>query len=160
MQRKVIFLDRDGTLIEDKIYLNDPNDIVYLPGVFDAMVLLRDLGYDFVVVTNQSGVARGIVEIENLHEVHRRMQASFLEVNVDFLGFYYAPYLPSTDHPLRKPNPGMLMQAAKEFGIDLKNSWMVGDRMTDVEAGHRAGTKSIFIGTTEKISDSPFAPLS
>lgn len=151
MKKKVVFLDRDGTLIIDKVYLNDPDQIEYLPGAFDALKRLKEAGFDFVIVTNQSGVARGIVQLENLDEIHRRMQVAYAEHGVDFLGFYYAPYSVESNHPLRKPNPGMLLAAAEEHGIDLQQSWMVGDRMTDVEAGRKAGCRTILLAGVEAV---------
>lgn len=147
--KKAVFLDRDGTLIVDMIYLNDPERIEYLPGVFEAMRLLRDYGYVFCVATNQSGVARGIVDVRNLDEIHRRIQAKFCNEGVDILSFHSAPYMTSFDHPMRKPNPGMLLEAARWHDLDLSQSWMVGDRMTDVEAGHRAGCRSALVGVQE-----------
>lgn len=149
-QKKAIFFDRDGTLIVDKIYLNDPEAIEYLPGVFEALRALRDAGYIFFVATNQSGVPRGLVQIKNLNEIHRCMRSTFSEHGVDILEFYYAPYLTDHDHIYRKPNPGMLLQASEEYNVDLGASWMIGDRMTDVEAGHRAGTKSILLECNSK----------
>ncbi len=143
--KKAVFFDRDGTLIIDKIYLNDPEQIEYLPGVFSALSRLRDAGYVFVVVTNQSGVARGLVTLENLHEIHRRISVEFGHHQIHFAGFYYAPYTVESNHAHRKPNPGMLIAAAEEHGIDLTASWMVGDRGTDVEAGHRAGCKTVLL---------------
>ena len=156
--RKVVFLDRDGTIIEDKIYLNDPNDIHYLPNVFESLKKMRDAGFDFVIVTNQSGVARGIVDPKNIQEIHRRIRNEFNKIGVDILDFFYAPYLPVTNHYLRKPNPGMLFEAAQKYKIKLEESWMVGDRMTDVEAGHRAGTKTALLGNLEPPEESPFLP--
>ena len=147
--KKAIIFDRDGTLIVDKIYLNDPDAIEYLPGIFVALRQLRDAGFIFFVATNQSGIPRGLVQIENLHEIHRRMRFAFAEQGVDILQFYYAPYPTDSDHFFRKPNPGMLLQAAAEYKIDLSQSWMVGDKMVDVEAGHRAGARSILVGNTE-----------
>lgn len=144
MSKAVIF-DRDGTLIIDKIYLNDPEQIEYLPRVFDALQKLRDAGYEFAIATNQSGVARGIVTIENLNEIHRRMQETFASHGINFKGYYYAPYSVESNHPLRKPNPGMLELAAHEHGFDLKKSWMIGDRLSDIEAGHRAGCRTILL---------------
>lgn len=152
---KCIFLDRDGTLIVDKIYLNDPEQIEYLPGVFEALRLLRDDGYMFAVCTNQSGIPRGKVTIPNLLEIHRRIRNAFAEHGVDIVEFSYAPYLTNFDHPLRKPNPGMLLELAEKYHIDLKKSWMIGDRMLDVEAGHRAGARSILIGTRETPATEP-----
>jgi D-glycero-D-manno-heptose 1,7-bisphosphate phosphatase len=146
---KTVFFDRDGTLIIDKIYLNDPEQITYLPGVFEALQELRDAGYKFVVVTNQSGVARGIVTIENLHEIHRRIEVEFAKHGITFAGFYYAPYSVESNHELRKPNPGMLLAAENDHGIDLTRSWMIGDRGSDVVAGHRAGCRTILLEGVE-----------
>ena len=153
MKKKAIFLDRDGTLIIDKIYLNDPDAIDYLPGAFEALRGFRDAGYQLVIVTNQSGVARGLVSIKNLNEVHRRIGEEFARHGVFFAGFYYAPFSVESNHFMRKPNPGMLLAAAQDHQLDLTRSWMIGDRVTDVEAGHRAGCRSILIeGTVSKES--------
>jgi D-glycero-D-manno-heptose 1,7-bisphosphate phosphatase len=149
MRKKAILLDRDGTLIVDKIYLNDPAQIEYLPGVFDALRLLRDAGYVFAVATNQSGVPRGFVDVENLDEIHRIIRADFARQGVDILSFHSAPYMTDSNHPMRKPNTGMLDEAARFYGLDLRQSWMIGDRMTDVEAGRRAGTRTVLLGATE-----------
>ncbi len=157
MGRKAIFLDRDGTLIVDKVYLNDPEQIEYLDGVFEGLALLRDEGFVFVVVTNQSGVPRGLVTLENLHEIHRRMEAKLNSKDLRVEEYLYAPYLVESDHPLRKPNPGMLLQGAQHHGIDLNRSWMVGDQITDVIAGQRAGTKTIWLHepSSPKVQESP-----
>lgn len=149
LPKKTVFLDRDGTLIIDKIYLNDPDQIEYLPGVFEALCRLRDRGYQFIVVTNQSGIARGIVSVENLNETHRRIRAAFGEHGVEFKEFYYAPYSVESNHPMRKPHPGMLLQGANEFAADLPHSWMIGDRLSDVIAGSRAGCRSILLTGVE-----------
>src|SRR4051794_25590111 len=90
--KKTVFFDRDGTLIIDRVYLNDPDQITYLPGVFEALAKLRDAGYQFVIVTNQSGVARGIVSLENLAEIHRRISVEFKKHSIEFAGIYSAPY--------------------------------------------------------------------
>lgn len=155
-KRPAVLLDRDGTLIVDLIYLNDPEKIEYLPGVFQALRLLRNRGFVFCVATNQSGVPRGLVDVRNLDEIHRRIQAKFCAEGVDILSFHSAPYMTDSDHPFRKPNPGMLLEAASWHGLDLNRSWMIGDRMTDVEAGHRAGARSALIGTVEQPEGSPF----
>jgi D-glycero-D-manno-heptose 1,7-bisphosphate phosphatase len=154
-KRPAVLLDRDGTLIVDLIYLNDPNRIEYLPGVFQALRLLRDHGFVFCVATNQSGVPRGVVDVRNLDEIHRRIQGKFCAEGVDILSFHSAPYMTDSDHFFRKPNPGMLLEAARWYGLDLTRSWMIGDRMTDVEAGHRAGARTALVGTAEQPQDSP-----
>jgi D-glycero-D-manno-heptose 1,7-bisphosphate phosphatase len=156
--KKAVFFDRDGTLIVDKVYLNDPDQIEYLPGVFEALRLLRDRGFSFAIVTNQSGVARGLVSISNLEEIHRRMTERFALEGIAFVGIYYAPHAADSNHEMRKPNPGMLQTAAIEHGIDLSQSWIVGDRMSDVEAGTRAGCRSVLLTGEDDPSFSKFEP--
>lgn len=156
--KKAVILDRDGTLIVDKIYLNDPAQIEYFPDVFEALRSLRDSGFIFIVATNQSGVPRGLVQIENLEKIHSIIRADFAKRGVDIAGFYYAPFSVESNHPMRKPNPGMLELAAQEHSIDLAQSWMVGDRMSDVEAGHRAGTRTVLLSGVETPASMPFAP--
>ena len=151
-----MLLDRDGTLIVDMVYLNDPDQIHYLPGVFEALRLLRDHGFGLSVATNQSGVPRGVVDVRNLDEIHRRIQAKFCSEGVDIVSFHSAPFMTDYNHPTRKPNAGMLREAASWYNFDLSKSWMVGDRMTDVESGHRAGCRSVLIGTSDSPEGSPF----
>lgn len=158
MKNRAVFFDRDGTLIIDKIYLDDVRQIVYLPTVFEALRLLRDAGFLFMVATNQSGIARGIVKVENLYAIHNQIRADFAREGIDLREFYYAPYMTDTNHPVRKPNPGMLLRGAMDYNIDLSNSWMVGDRMIDVECGHRAGCRSALVGQTETPDGSTFLP--
>lgn len=158
MKKKAVFLDRDGTLIVDKIYLNDPNQIQYLPFAVDGLRALRDLGYLFFVVTNQSGVPRGLVDLNNLNQIHELIRGYFARSGVQIEQFYYAQFMTDSNHPLRKPNPGMLLEAAFDYGIDLQSSWMIGDRMVDVESGHRAGCKSILLTGTETFDPSLLAP--
>lgn len=147
--RPAIFLDRDGTLIVDRVYLNDPDQIEYLPGVFEALRLLRDCGFVFCVATNQSGVARGLVDVRNLDEIHRRIRAKFSSEGVDILSFHSAPFMTDTDHPMRKPNPGMILEAARWHRLNIRRSWMIGDRFTDVLAGRNAGCRSVLLGHIE-----------
>ncbi len=151
--RKVVFLDRDGTIIVDKVYLNDPGKIEYFPDTFSALRILRDDGFDFAIVTNQSGVPRGLVDLENLKQIHARIRAEFARHGIDILDFYYAPFLTNSNHPMRKPNPGMIEQAMGEHHVDPAHSWMIGDRMVDVEAGHRAGLRSIMLRGRERPED-------
>lgn len=147
--KKAVFLDRDGTLIVDKVYLNDPDQIEYLPGVFEGMRIMRDLGYIFLVATNQSGIPKGIVKLENLHEIHRRIQNEFKRHEIQIAGFYFAPHATDSGHPDRKPSPGMLLAGARDHDVDLKKSWMIGDRLTDIQAGENAGTRTALIGMIE-----------
>jgi histidinol-phosphate phosphatase family protein len=157
-QPRAIILDRDGTLIVDLVYLNEPDKIVYLPGVFTALRMLRDADYKFFVATNQSGVPRGLVDVRNLDEIHRRIAAKFASEGVDILSFHSAPYMTDFNYTFRKPNPGMLQEIAVRYNIDVAGSWMIGDRMTDVEAGHRAGMRSVLLGPSERPEDFSYAP--
>ncbi len=152
--KKAIFLDRDGTIIVDKNYLNDPQQVEFFPGAIEA---LQTLQKDFllIVVTNQSGIARGLVQVENLHLIHEKMQAVLKPHGVQINAFYYSPHAADSNHPLRKPNPGMLIQAAKDHRIDLDASYMIGDKPIDVEAGHRAGVKSILISEEASETTTP-----
>lgn len=149
MGKKTIFFDRDGTLIIDKVYLNDPDQIVYLPCVFEALRDLRDAGFQFIIVTNQSGVARGIVSIPNLNEIHRRITEEFARHGIFFAGIYYAPFSVESNHFMRKPNPGMLVSAANDHRIDFSRSWIVGDRGSDIEAGRAAGCRGVLLEGNE-----------
>lgn len=152
-KKPTVFFDRDGTLIEDKVYLNDPENIVYLPGVFLALHRLFHAGFQLVIVSNQSGVAKGLVTLPNLQEIHNRIRGEFSKHGVSFANIYFSVHASGSDHPSRKPNPGMLLDADLDFGVDFSRSWMVGDRMLDVEAGHRAKCRSILLGKKENPTD-------
>lgn len=141
----MIFLDRDGTLIVNKHYLNSVEGIEYLPGVFEALQSLKSKGFEFVMVTNQSGIPRGLITESQLMAIHDQMRQDFADHGLEFLGLYHAPHLPDSNHEDRKPNPGMLLKAYKKFGIDMKHSWMIGDSSADVGAGKNAGVKTILI---------------
>jgi histidinol-phosphate phosphatase family protein len=121
--------------------------------VFEALRLLRDGGFQFIVVTNQSGIARRLVTLENLDETHRRISGEFAKFGVHFAGFYYAPYAVESHHPIRKPHPGMLLRGARDHNADLSKSWMIGDRLTDVVAGSRAGCRTVLLAGTEEVQD-------
>ncbi|MFP3937763.1 MAG: D-glycero-alpha-D-manno-heptose-1,7-bisphosphate 7-phosphatase [Phycisphaerae bacterium] len=154
MANKAVFLDRDNTIIEDPGYLSDPADVKLLPGADLAIKSLRQGGYKIVVVTNQSGVARGLLTEERLEEVHAELRRRLDERGATVDAIYYCPYLPdapideyAVDSELRKPRPGMLLQAAGEMDLDLHNSWAIGDAPRDVEAGRRAGCRTVRIRT-------------
>jgi D-glycero-D-manno-heptose 1,7-bisphosphate phosphatase len=152
MSDKAVFLDRDDTLIEDPGYINDPAQVKLLDGVPEALIQLKALGYRLIVVTNQSGIAHGIVTEKVLGEIHDRMKQLLVDKNAYLDGIYYCPYHPEGVVPkyrkesdLRKPSPGMLLKAADEMDIDLHRSWCVGNSSRDIEAGVRAGCKTILI---------------
>lgn len=138
-QKKILFLDRDGTLILDRDYLNDPQQVEYLPGVFQGLRLLRDAGFHFLIVTNQSGLARRRVDYDQMLAIHHRIRFDLAREGIDLGSVYYCPHLPNSQHPLRKPQPGMIELGLKEHSGDRQSSWMMGDRWSDMEAGFRAG---------------------
>lgn len=147
--RPAIFLDRDGTLNVETGYLYKKAEWRWLPGAREAIAKLNRANYLVVVVTNQAGIARGLYRPEDVLELHYWVNMQLAEVGAKIDGFYFCPHHPefTGDCACRKPKPGMLLQAAQELGIDLKNSWMVGDKMSDVEAGMAAGCKSILVQT-------------
>ncbi|MDZ4661155.1 MAG: HAD family hydrolase [Pseudomonadota bacterium] len=145
MKKKAVFFDRDDTLIVDKVYLNDPQQIEYLSDTFLALKRLSDAGYLLFIISNQSGIARGLVDPKNLELIHKKMTDDFMQHGIKFAGIYFCPHLPESNHPDRKPNPGMILRAEKDHPIELTQSWVVGDRTTDIEAGLRVGLKTILL---------------
>ncbi len=160
-----MFLDRDGVLLRDPGYLSDPDAVEILPSVPDALRRLRAAGWRLVVVTNQSGVARGRFTEATLAEIHARMEAMLQADGALFDAIYYCPHLPNATLPeyrrdcgCRKPQPGMLRAAAEALGLDLSASWMVGDKYADVVAGQAVGCRSLLVqpeGTVPE--DAPIA---
>lgn len=143
--RPAFFLDRDGTIIEHVHHLHRVEDVRLVPGAAAAIARARRSGYLAIVVTNQSVVGRGLVTAAGLEEIHGEMGRQLVAANPDALidALYWNPHLPEASgeqpHPDRKPGPGMLLQAAVEHEVDLARSWMVGDSLSDTEAGRRAG---------------------
>lgn len=153
MNTPAIFLDKDGTLVEDVPYNINPDLMVLTDGAARGLRRLSEAGYRLVVVTNQSGVARGYFPEAALEGVREDLDRLILRASgARLAGFYYCPHHPEGVVPgyaiecdCRKPRPGMLLRAAKELDIDLSRSWMVGDVLNDVEAGRRAGCRTILI---------------
>ncbi len=147
-----MFLDKDGTLVEDVPYNVDPDRIQPVEGMRESLRTLRDAGYRLIVVSNQSGIARGLFTEDALVPVEMQLKAMFAESGASLDGFYYCPHHPqgkivqySFECLCRKPKPGMLYRAAQEHDIDLGASWMIGDILNDVEAGNRAGCRTVLI---------------
>jgi D,D-heptose 1,7-bisphosphate phosphatase len=151
-KRKAIFLDKDGTLIPDIPYNVDPKLITLADGVIEGLELLKAEGYIFVVISNQAGVARGYFKIDELEKVKLKLDLLFDAAGLHIEKYYFCPH-----HPLgivteytqkcdcRKPAAGMILRAAEDIGIDLPASWMVGDILNDVEAGNRAGCRTVLL---------------
>jgi len=152
--KKAVFLDRDGTLIRNHHYGCNPNEIELLEGVPKGLRLLKRAGYYLVLVTNQSGIARGFFTEGQLAAMHRRLGAVLEEQGVGIDGWYYCPHHPDGVVPeysvtcdCRKPRPGLLLRAAEELGIDLRASYLIGDAISDMEAGVVVGCRTILVMT-------------
>ncbi|MCB9072122.1 MAG: HAD family hydrolase [Bdellovibrionaceae bacterium] len=143
--RKAIFLDRDGTIIVDKNYLNSPDGVEFLPKAIEGLKTFYENGYLLIVVSNQAGVAKGLVDEKNIHLIHQRMDELLKKHSVFIAAYYFCPAANDSNHPERKPNPGMLLKGLEDFSLDSKNCWMVGDRLSDIEAGINANMRTVYI---------------
>jgi len=151
--RRAVFLDRDGTLNVEKEYLYLIADFEFIPGAVEAVRLLNQAGFLVVVVTNQSGVARGYYTEEDVESLHRHIAAELQKTGARVDAWLYCPHHPdgrgsySLPCSCRKPLPGMLKEAAKRYGIDLDASVMIGDKLADISAGQAAGCGTILVRT-------------
>lgn len=145
MKLKAVFLDKDGTIIPDIPYNIDTNRITLSEGVIEGLQLLQSYGYLLVVVSNQSGVAHGYFTVEQLDAVKHALSGMCSKMGIYLDGFYCCPHHPEGNCDCRKPKPGLLLKAATDMDIDLSCSWMIGDILNDVEAGKKAGCKTILI---------------
>lgn len=143
-KRPAIFLDRDGTLIEEVSYLSRVEDLIVFPFAAGALASLKERGFLIVVVTNQSGIGRGIYDEATMHAIHDAIQA---EVNNAIDAFYFCPHLPCDGCSCRKPLTGMLETAAADLNIDIERSWMIGDKRVDIEVGRRSGARTALVLT-------------
>lgn len=149
---RAVFLDKDGTLIEDVPYNVDPDRIQLTAGAIGGLQQLHQAGYRLIIISNQSGVARGYFAEAALVGVQQRVQQLLAAAGILLAGFYYCPHHPAGVVPqyaiqcqCRKPHPGLLQQAAAEQAIDLSQSWFIGDILHDVEAGRAAGCRTILL---------------
>lgn len=144
-QARAVFIDKDGTLIHDVPYNVEPRQIRLTGGAARALCRMNNAGYKLIVISNQSGIARGLFKEQDLLPVNRRIQALLAPFNVKVDAFYYCPHGPGDRCECRKPMPGMILQAARDHAIDPQISWMVGDILNDVEAGNRAGCRTLHL---------------
>ncbi|MFF8992544.1 D-glycero-alpha-D-manno-heptose-1,7-bisphosphate 7-phosphatase [Streptomyces sp. NPDC014983] len=161
-RRKAVFLDRDGTVTEPRHYPSRPGDLVLQPGIGPPLRALQHAGWALVVVTNQSGVARGFLTITDLEAMHERLGALLAAHRVRLDGLYACPHHPDGTMPdyrqpcsCRKPAPGMLHQATRDLELDLARSWTVGDSPCDIAAGRAAGTRTVLVTTRPHGGDRP-----
>jgi len=152
MTNHAVFLDRDNTLVFDPGYLSNPADVRLLNGVVEGLDAMAKAGFHLIIVTNQAGVARGYFDERVVSAVNSEVVRKLEAEGIPIAAVYYCPYHPdgiiepfNRHHPDRKPNPGMLLRAARDWHIDLSRSWMIGDTVHDSEAGKRAGCRTICI---------------
>ncbi len=156
--KKAIFLDRDGTLIEEVNFLHRIEDLRFFDYTDEAVKSLKEQGFLVIVATNQSGIGRKVYSENDMHNIHEAIQNDLTE-KID--AFYFCPHLPDEGCSCRKPNLGMIEQAMADFEIDLENSWMIGDKILDVELGFNAKLKTALVLTgygenqVEKLSKQP-----
>jgi len=145
--RRAVFLDRDGVIVREVDYLSRVEQIEVLPGAASAMKALRAVGFKVVVVTNQSGVARGYFSLNRLKEIHRELKRRLSRAGTKWDALYVSPHGPDSGHPWRKPGIGMLVAARKRFKLDLKASYFVGDTTADILCARRAGCVPVLVRT-------------
>jgi len=150
MNRKAVFLDRDGTLNFDPGYLGDPDNVKLYPGVGEGIAELKRNGFKIIVISNQSGITRGLITEEQVKAVNEKINSILREENNTSIdAFYYCPFHPEFDDEektkCRKPRPDMVLRAAEENDVDVKRSFFIGDTVGDIECGKNAGCETIFV---------------
>ncbi|MBI3924264.1 MAG: HAD family hydrolase [Armatimonadetes bacterium] len=146
--RRYVLLDRDGTIIFDRHYLSSPDGVELMPGAAVGLRRMRELGLGLVVITNQSGIGRGYFDTGQMEAIHDRMTSLLEAEGVQFDGIYHCPHHPEEHCPCRKPEPGLVEQAARELHFDPRRSFSFGDKACDVELGKRVGAATFLIGAT------------
>jgi histidinol-phosphate phosphatase family protein len=145
MAYRAVFLDRDGTMNRDVPYCRRPEDFELFPDTARAIKLLNESGYKVIIITNQSGVARGYFTKETLARIHQKMRDQLAEKGAHIDGLYYCPHHPDDNCDCRKPKPKMVLQAVQEHDVDLKRSFVVGDKPLDIQLGQNVGCRTVLI---------------
>ena len=154
MKTKTIFLDRDGVINHEVGYLHKIKDFKFIEGVFETCLYFKSLGFEIIVITNQSGIARNYYGEQEFHEVNNWMLNQFKLKGVEILDVFYCPHSPNDSCDCRKPKPGMFLQAKKKYNIDMSNSWMIGDKEDDINAAISAGiSQTILVRSGHKIDE-------
>ena len=149
---KTVFLDRDGVINEErKDYVKNLDEFIILKGVSKAIKLLKEKNFLVIIVTNQSAVNRKLLTENQLNEIHNYLQVNLRKDDTICDAIYYCPHKPEENCKCRKPKPGLLLRAAEEHSIDMKNSFLIGDSMTDIEAADMAGCKGILLKENESL---------
>jgi D,D-heptose 1,7-bisphosphate phosphatase len=147
-----VFLDRDGTLNEDPGYLGDPDKVKLFPDTGEALSILKNkLNFKLIVISNQSGIVRGLITKEDVEAVNNKINELLIDYNVEIDAFYYCPYHPEfnteEECSCRKPSPEMVLKAAKDYNVELDESYLIGDAVSDIECGINSGIKTILVKT-------------
>jgi D-glycero-D-manno-heptose 1,7-bisphosphate phosphatase len=145
--RRFVILDRDGTVIEEREYLADPEEVTLIPGAGAALRELQTMGFGLAILTNQSGVGHGFFDLARVDLIHRRLKKLLAANGVRLDGVYVCPHTPEDDCACRKPKLGLLRQASAELGFDLKDSIVIGDKPSDIEMGRMAGATTFLVRT-------------
>jgi D-glycero-D-manno-heptose 1,7-bisphosphate phosphatase len=147
MSRSFVILDRDGTLIEERHYLCDPDQVVLLPRSVGGLLRLRELGFGLIVVTNQSGVGRGYFSEDRLQQVNRRLAELLADHDLILDGVFCCPHAPDQNCLCRKPRSGLVLQASKELGFNPTDAFVIGDKPCDIQLGRNIGATAVLVRT-------------
>ena len=145
MTIKTIFLDRDGVINEENNYVHKIEDFKFIRGVFETCKYLINLNYEIIIITNQSGIARGYYTLFEYQKLTKWMLNQFSKKNISILDVFFCPHGPKSKCSCRKPKPGMFIQAKKKYNIDMKKSWMIGDKEVDILASNSAGIENTIL---------------
>ena len=157
-KKPAVFLDRDGTLNFDPGYLSKAEDFKFLPKVKRALKLLAENGLELFVISNQSGIGRGLITQDDLKKIHRKMKRELKKKGVTFKDIFVCPHSPSDQCSCRKPSPKLIFKAARQYRINLWNSYIVGDKWSDVQTGLRAGLQTVLVASNKAQSDGMIRP--
>jgi D-glycero-D-manno-heptose 1,7-bisphosphate phosphatase len=156
--RRLALIDRDGTIIVDKVYLSDPDGIEFAPGAIEGLRLLRDAGFALVLVTNQSGIARGYFDIATLERIHDRLRSMLAIQGLQLKAIYFCPHGPDDGCDCRKPAPGMIKSAMRDLGFQPDEAVVIGDSDGDMGAAAAAGVQGVRVAAAGRPGASDAAP--
>ncbi len=145
MKKKIIFLDRDGVINYDYGYVSQIDKFEFIDGVFEACKYFQKLNYEIIIITNQSGIGRGYYSEKEFYTLTQWILNKFKEQEINILKVYFCPHTPEENCRCRKPNIGMIENACKDFDIDLDNSWLIGDKITDIQTAINANIKNYIL---------------